>query len=81
MTKECTTIIFRDDVEIEVRGMVTIIEPWKGSIRGCPSDADWYGYEEVDDLRATDLDGTPIDLTAAEEQLAEEELLDGCRAE
>lgn len=43
-------------IETRIAGIPCLIEvthyhrvaPWKGSAYSCPSDVDWYGYEEID---------------------------------
>ena len=54
-------------------------EPWRGSMYSCPSDADWYGYTELDEVvvlsvEATDIDGNTVEVPAKFKDLDPEEL-------
>ena len=35
-----------------------VTKPWKGSAASCPSDADWYGYTDID-FEVCDRRGRP----------------------
>lgn len=64
-------------VEVVVTGEVTFAKG-SGSYHA-PSDLDYRGYIEVDDIQAT-LGGEEIDLTPEEEASAEAELIDAADA-
>lgn len=56
------------DLETTVAGIpcgavvidITVVAPWRGSAYSCPSDLDYYGFEEVD-FRLVDRKGYQAD--------------------
>jgi hypothetical protein len=66
-----------DDLELTVKGQVSIFE---GSHSyHAPSDLDYYGYVEVEEIKAFDPHGQPVSLTNAEEDELEESLIEAAR--
>lgn len=71
-SKKVEFSIYReDDSEIECSASVTVVKPWRGSAESCPSSDDYYGYSEVDNIRAT-VDGAEVNMTQDEYEVAHE---------
>lgn len=56
------------EIEISVTAFVTYTKPWAGSVYSCPSDADYYGGYEVNDIKAE----KGFELDFDEEQLCDD---------
>jgi hypothetical protein len=68
-----------DDLELTVRARVELY-------RGCrsihaASDADYYGYADVDEMRAFDRQGEPVVLRPDEERDCEERLIEEAKSD
>lgn len=68
-----------DDLELTVTGDVRVFRG-SGSYHA-PSDLDYHGYCEIEDIRAVDFEGRAVSLTAAEEEDIEERLIEAVQDE
>ncbi len=58
------------ETTITVATSVLIVPPWRGGARSAPSEADYYGYTEVEIIESS------YELTDSEKTEAEEQALD-----